>query len=237
MRDTAGLMLSLIFALVLALHGGPLGASALGPFQKQADIGAPRHAGQAEWVGDHFIVTAGGSNMMASHDEFHFVWRRVTGDFDLKARVLFTGPGAEDHRKAGLMARSSLRDSSAYVDVAVHGNGPKALQVRRTDGGLTDMLMAVAADGEVNLPGPSRQAAAPPVARAGAVPSAKLVELQRHGDRFTISVSEPGQPVVRRELADASLPRTLLVGLYLCAHSPDAIESARFDEVSLARRE
>ena len=46
--------------------------------------------------------------MWAQRDEFHFVWKRMTVDFILQARVQFLGQGVEPHRKAGWMIRPSL---------------------------------------------------------------------------------------------------------------------------------
>ena len=40
--------------------------------------------------------------MWAQRDEFHFVWKRMTGDFILQARVELLGKGVDPHRKAGL---------------------------------------------------------------------------------------------------------------------------------------
>jgi regulation of enolase protein 1 (concanavalin A-like superfamily) len=60
------------------------------------------------------------------------------------------------------------------------------------------------------------------------------VRLERHGNRFTVSIREEGQPEVRRELTDASLPETLYVGMFVCAHEPDVLETVAFDQVRLA---
>jgi hypothetical protein len=68
-------------------------------------------------------VTGGGANLWAKADEFHFVWRRLTG-----------GGG---HRKIGLMNRQSLEPDAPYVDAMVHGDGLMALQFRETAGDIT----------------------------------------------------------------------------------------------------
>ena len=39
-------------------------------------------------------------------DEFHFVWKKMNGDFILRTRVKFIGKGAVEHRKVGWMVRS-----------------------------------------------------------------------------------------------------------------------------------
>ena len=54
--------------------------------------------------------------MWAQRDEFQFVWKRMTGDFILQARVEFLGKGVEPHRKAGWMIRPRLDADAPYVD-------------------------------------------------------------------------------------------------------------------------
>ena len=67
----------------------------LGPFDSHEDIGAPKIAGSAVYnpVSQEYSLSAGGVNMWAQRDEFHFVWKRMTGDFILQARVEFLGQG------------------------------------------------------------------------------------------------------------------------------------------------
>jgi regulation of enolase protein 1 (concanavalin A-like superfamily) len=224
---------SLFLAAVLVAQSAGAADSALGPFEAQKDIGAPKLPGSTSFDGNRFTIKAAGSNMMAAHDEFHFVWREMKGDFTISARIALTGPGAEAHRKAGLMARAGLGDAAAYVDATVHGNGPKALQVRRSDGGQTEMLIASAAGApQANAahlaPSPSEQALP-----AGPAPTRKTVQLERHGNRFTVTIREEGQPEVRRDITDVSLPDTLYVGMFVCAHNPDVVETAVFDQVRL----
>ena len=46
----------------------------------------------------------------------------------------FLGEGVDPHRKAGVIARTSLDADSPYADAAVHGDGLISLQFRRTKG-------------------------------------------------------------------------------------------------------
>lgn len=225
---------SLLLAAALVARCASAQEAALGRFEAHADVGAPGLPGSASFDGERYTIRAAGANMMGAHDEFHFAWRKMTGDFTISARIRFTGPGAEAHRKAGLMARASLGDDAAYVDATIHGNGPKALQVRRSAGGATQMIVvspagAPLADATPLTPSPSEQALP-----AGPAPTAKVVRFERHGSSFTVTVREEGQPEVRRDLSNASLPDSLYVGLFLCAHNPDVIETAVFDQVQLA---
>ena len=223
-----------------AAHAAPPDAAAvqpLGIFEAHADIGQPKLAGNAAYAHHRYTLTAGGANVFGAHDEFHFVWRKVKGDFSIRARVSFDGPGVEPHRKSGIMARAALDDASPYVDATVHGSGPNALQLRAKEGGDTQMLVAMApgAAGPGPGPGPAGSPAGGPPAAAPSPPPPKLVELARHGNHFTATISEQGKPPQVRDVV-ADLPPVLYVGLYLCAHDADVREQASFDGVRLTAR-
>src|SRR5438132_8833265 len=80
--------------------------------------------------------------MLFAKDDFHFAWTKATGDLSLAADVSFVGKGAEPHRKACLVIRQSLDADSAYVDVALHGDGLTSLQFRETKGAATHEVQA-----------------------------------------------------------------------------------------------
>jgi len=73
-------------------------------------------------------------------DEFHFVWKKMKGDFILRTRTEFIGKGAVAHRKIGWMVRPNLEPDAAYADCAQHGDGLCSLQFRRAKGGNTDQV-------------------------------------------------------------------------------------------------
>jgi hypothetical protein len=75
--------------------------------------------------------------MWAGRDEFHFVWRRLTGNFILTTHAAFVGKGVEPHRKMGWMVRASLDADSPHAVAVVHGDGLTSLQFRRTKGAAT----------------------------------------------------------------------------------------------------
>jgi hypothetical protein len=76
--------------------------------------------------------------MRADHDDFHFAWTRMAGNFLLSARARFVGPGVEPHRKIGWSIRPALEPNGAHVTAVLHGNGLASHQVRRTAGGTTE---------------------------------------------------------------------------------------------------
>src|SRR5690348_14323705 len=111
--------------LLLACTLPGLRAANLAPFEGETDIGRPAHAGSTTFdsATHAFTISGGGENMWFTNDAFHFVWKRVSGDFALTASTEFLEAGGNAHRKACLLVRQSLEPDSAYVDVAVHGEG------------------------------------------------------------------------------------------------------------------
>lgn len=76
----------------------------LGVFDGHGDVGSPKIAGSATYnaVSQEYAIAAGGLNMWAERDEFHFVWKRMTGDFILQARVELVGSRRGPASKSGL---------------------------------------------------------------------------------------------------------------------------------------
>ena len=187
-------------------------STALGDFDGHGDVGAPKIAGSAAYnpVSQEYTIAAAGANMWAQRDEFHFVWKRLTGDFILQTRVQLIGKGVEAHRKAGLIVRSSQDHDAAYADGIVHGDGLTSLQFRRKKGAVTEETQA-------------------------AIKGADVLQLERRGTTFIFSAAKFGEPFVDTEVRDIDLGDEVLVGLGLCSHNPDVVERAVFDNVRIIR--
>jgi hypothetical protein len=150
--------------------------------------------------------------MWSTNDAFHFNWVPVSGDFELSAAISWLGTGGDPHRKACLLARQSLEPDSAYVDVAIHGDGLSSLQFRDTAGGQTR---------EVQF--------------ARSIPA--KVALVRHGDTFYAKTAESGEQLtVAGSFIRVKLSDPIYVGLGVCAHDNNRLEKAQFAEVNLSRR-
>jgi Tol biopolymer transport system component len=208
---------SLVLGCAAALAGASLLPSLLasepvGVFDDHGDIGAPKIAGAAAYdaIAQEFTVQASGTNMWAGKDEFHFVWKKLSGDFILQTRIEFVGQGVDPHRKAGLMVRSSLDASSPHVNVSRHGDGLTSLQYRRTAGADTEEIRS-------ELTGPD------------------VLQLERKGDIYTMSVARFGDPYAAKALTDVALGADVYVGVYLCSHNPDVSEKAILRNVRLIR--
>lgn len=202
-------LLIMFTAAVCACHGADLGF-----FQGNGDIGNPARKGSASFdsATGTFQVAGGGENMWFTHDAFHFVWMRASGDFALESGAQWPTPGGNAHRKACLMVRQSLDADSAYIDVAVHGDGLTSLQFRGSAGGPTHEI-------QFNIASPAR------------------VALERQSNTFfglvgasaggTLSI---GGPFMRIHFTDP-----VYVGLGVCAHDDQVIEEAVFTGVRLVK--
>src|SRR5438477_33603 len=126
-------------SLAVAAARAPAQQTALGLFQGEADVGQVTNRGSVTYdaARERYTIAGSGANMWLDHDDFHYLWKRIQGNFLLLARAQFDGPGVEPHRKLGWTIRSDLTRGSAHVTAAVHGDGLAALQVRRTAGGQT----------------------------------------------------------------------------------------------------
>ncbi len=188
------------------------GPTAVGGFAAHGDVGGPAKAGDArfEAEGGVYTISGAGENMWADRDEFHFVHTMLKDDFILTARANFVGEGVDPHRKLGWIARASLDADSPYVSAAVHGDGLTSMQFRPTKGADTI---------EVRSP----------------VKGPDVVQLERRGNQFFLSVAKFGEPLTTEQIDGVELPREAFVGLFVCAHNPDVIETAEFRDVRITK--
>ncbi len=207
---------SVIVALgvrLLAVSGVVSAQSPVGIFDAQTDVGRPGHPGSASYDPRHqtYLIAGSGQNMWNDHDDFHFVWKRMTGNFLLSTRARLLGAGVDKHRKLGWTIRPSLETNGPHVTAALHGDGLMSLQFRRTAGGVTE-------EGKWrdSLPG-----------------SDAIVQLERHDGVYIMSVARFGDTLVTREISGIELPDTVYVGLFVCAHNDSVIERAAFSNVRI----
>ena len=111
----------------------------VGIFEDHNDVGALLHPGTAVFnaASATYTLTGSGANMWFAEDDFHFAWKKASGDISLSADIAFPGDTGNAHRKAVLMIRQTLDGPSASVDVAVHGSGLTSLQFRDPAGANT----------------------------------------------------------------------------------------------------
>jgi dipeptidyl aminopeptidase/acylaminoacyl peptidase len=177
-------------------------------FDGHGDIGPIARPGTV--VGEpgsgSLVIEGSGTNMWFGADEGHFLWKRMTGDFIVEARMAFVGTGVEAHRKMGWMVRASMDGNAAHASAVVHGDGLTSLQFRREAGKDTE---------EAKL----------------AVSGADQVRLERRGDAFIMSAARFGEPYGEPVSVDVGLGDEVLAGLFVCSHNSGVSEKARFSNV------
>src|SRR5690349_1492471 len=160
-----------------------------GVFEGQSDVGFVLHKGSTVYDASQqqYTLTGSGSNIWFTKDEFQYAWKKIKGNFILQTRANFKGQGVDAHRKIGWMVRNTLDTGSAMACATVHGDGLTSLQYRKKGGGNVEE---------------SRSAAMAP----------DVIQLERKGNKFIMSVALFGQPFTTTEVMDIGLNDELYTG-------------------------
>jgi TolB protein len=185
--------------------------STVGIFEGHGDVGTVLHAGKSEYdASKHsYTLTGSGENMWSGSDNFQFAWKKLSGDASLTADISFASQGGNAHRKAVLMMRQSLEPDSAYVDVALHGDGLVSLQYRDAKGGPTHEIQSN-------------------------ISAAAQLRIEKRGDYVSMWLDASGdklQPPGAAMRVSFSAP--FYVGIGVCSHHKDVAEKAIFSNVEL----
>jgi tricorn protease-like protein len=193
-----------LFTIVTMTHF----SSAQGIFEGQNDVGAVLHAGKTVYdaASQTYTLEGAGANIWFKKDEFHYAWKKQTGDFILQARGVLQGKGVDAHRKFGWMVRTSLDTSAAMVCATVHGDGLTSIQYRKVAGGNVEEVRS-----PVNMP--------------------DVLQIERKGGRWFLSVAQFGDEFWTVEVPDISLPNEMYAGLFVCSHNKDVVEQVKFSNV------
>ncbi|HKA57611.1 MAG TPA: hypothetical protein VKD28_03280 [Gemmatimonadales bacterium] len=203
-------------AVSFVLCAAALAKSSVGIFDAHGDVGQVRRAGSVSYNAQRqeYVISGSGQNMWGDRDDFHFVWKRISGNFTLSTRAQFIGTGVEAHRKIGWTIRPSLATNGNHVTAALHGDGLISLQFRRAVGGITEEVKS----------------------RDSLPDSDVVIQLERRGRVYIMSVGRFGDSLTTNELTGVSLPDSVYVGLFVCAHNDTLVERAVFRNVRITRR-
>ena len=198
---------------MFTIGAGLPGAAAqqLGIFENHQDIGTVLHPGSAQFdaAKGAYTIAGSGENMWFGIDDFHYAWKKVSGDVALTADIAFAGNGGNPHRKAVLMIRQTLDGPSTSVDVAVHGSGLTSLQFREATAANTHEV-------ESNVSAP------------------KTVRIEKRGDFFYAYVSgKDGKLAPAGASTKLAFTGDFYIGIGVCAHDKDVVEKAVFSNVKL----
>jgi hypothetical protein len=205
MRD---LLLTCLLAASAFAQTGKFGA-----FTSSDDVGAPPLKGSAEYDAStgQYKITGTGTDIWAKADQFHYVWREISGNFAVNATAKFLTEGI-GHRKAVIMLRKNLDTDSPFVHLAIHGDGTPSVQFRNAKADNTNTV-----DFPIEGPGTWR------------------LKLERQGTTITVWIGKDGAPL--RELGHTvnQLGSPVLVGLGVSSHSQTATNTVLFSDVSVAQ--
>jgi hypothetical protein len=86
----------------------------IGIFGHSQDIGDPKLKGSTTYDKEEqaYTMTGAGINMWATADQFQFAFKKIKGDFIVRATIKFVGEGTDAHRKIGIIAREELTADS-----------------------------------------------------------------------------------------------------------------------------
>lgn len=182
-----------------------------GSFTHSDDVGAPPLKGSAEFdaATGQYKITGSGSDIWGKADQFHYVWREMSGNFAVTATAKFLTEGI-GHRKAVIMLRKSLDTDSPFVQLAIHGDGTPAVQFRNTKADDTNTV-----DFPIEGPGVWK------------------LKLQREGTTIRVFIAKNDEPL--RELGQTTnqLGSPILVGLGVASHTTQAVNTILFSDVSV----
>jgi hypothetical protein len=182
----------------------------IGIFDGHGDVGTNVKPGSAVYISQtqQYVISGAGYNIWGDHDEFHFLWKKMKGDFILYARAEFLGSWVDYHRKVGWMVRKSLDGNSAQVNAVEHGDGLTSLQFRRTAGAQTE-------EHKLKLT------------------KANILQLERKGNHYIMRAAIYGQPFQTDTISDIDLGDEVYVGLFVGSHNADVLETGVFDNVRI----
>jgi VCBS repeat-containing protein len=186
-----------------------VGQRSLGIFTDSQDIGGPTLAGSASYNSGSYTVSGSGADIWGTADQFQYVYRQVSGDVRITARVV-SMTNTDPWAKAGVMIRESTATGSVHGHSMLSYANGYAFQWRPTTNQAT-------VDSE----------------QAGlAVPY--WVRLTRVGNTFTAERSSDGTNwTVQGSSQTITMATTVLVGLSVTAHTNSALNTSVFDNVSV----
>jgi len=171
-----------------------------------ADVGSPAIAGSATYSGTSFNVSGAGNDVWDAADQFRYVYRQMSGDLDVVARVASV-QNITAWTKAGVMIRESLGSGAANAFMLISAANGAAFQQRTSGGSLSQSTRA-----------------------SGAAP--RWVKIARRGTTLTGSISSDGSSWTVVGSATMTLPSTFYIGLAVTSHDATRAATGVFDNVN-----
>ncbi|MHC4706806.1 MAG: DUF1349 domain-containing protein, partial [Planctomycetota bacterium] len=161
-----------------------------------------------------YTITGAGDDIWNNADAFHYVYRELTGDATMVARVTDNGTGSNAWAKGGVMIRQSLEPGSVNVSGFITGGSG--------DGGTFQWrdTADASSDSSRTLTG-----IAPPY----------WVRIVRAGNTFTVDMSADGVDWVQEGDSPMTIEMTdpVLIGLAVTSHQTGELRTFTFDNVDI----
>jgi hypothetical protein len=194
----------LISAVVLAMMGCAVRASAQPSGWTATDIGAVGATGSSSGSGGSFTVTGAGADIWNTADAFQYVSTTMTGDGSIVARVA-TVQNVAAWTKAGVMMRETLSAGSRHALMLMSaGKGPSFQRRVATNGVSTSTSGGT-----------------------GTAPA--FVKLTRAGNTITAFQSADGVAWTTVGSDTIAMAATIHVGLAVTSHVAGTLATATFD--------
>jgi hypothetical protein len=178
------------------------------------DVGTPL-PGSVAYAAGTWTITADGHDIWDTSDDFHFVYKPVSGDCEIIARVVSITPeNLQGWEKAGVMIRETLDADSKHAMMVMTGGsgGGAAFQWRASTSGNSSWMEIY----------PN-------------VSPAHWVKLVRKDNTFTGYISTDGDSglwVYQGEINIKMSPK-FYIGLCHTSHRSDSMSTAVFDNVNV----
>jgi regulation of enolase protein 1 (concanavalin A-like superfamily) len=172
-----------------------------------SDIGGPAAGGSARYA-DGTYTLQGAGEVVGTWDRFHFVYQPVTGEIDIRARVVSI-EAVHQWSKAGVMLRETLAPDAAYGLMFISASSGSAWSRRESTG-----ASRVHTDGT-------------------AVSAPYWVRLERRGSAVTASQSADGVTWMTIGTMTMSQP-TIHVGLAVASSDTNQLATGVFDQLLVA---
>jgi uncharacterized repeat protein (TIGR03806 family) len=172
------------------------------------DIGHVGLKGSAVCQAESFTIGASGTDIWGLADEFHYVYRPMSGDGEMVARVVRMRH-SDEWAKSGVMIRETLEPGSKYAHMFASADFGPAFECRlatdaKCSGGATNIVLN------------------PPY----------YVKVARKGTTFTGSYSKDGTDWKQFGAAmTIPMEQKIYIGLAVTAHNNGAVNQAIFDRV------
>jgi regulation of enolase protein 1 (concanavalin A-like superfamily) len=175
---------------------------------ESADIGGPLIAGSTNIAGGTYTIRAGGTDIWDTSDQFRFVYRPITGDADIIARLASLS-AVDVWTKAGVIVRESLTANSRHAIALATGDRGYGFQRRVDTGSWSEHTEA----------------------GGGVVPV--WLRLVRSGSRFDAYYSSDGTNWTRMGTDTIPMSETVYVGLAVTSHNETVATQAVFDNLRI----